>query len=406
MPAADMMVTNAGGGDKSGSTWANAMAFSDLETDLEGFAEAGDRYFIRGNVTVSSNILSNQAGTAVAPYEIIGVKAGTTNEPPVTSDWAYTTDRPVMACGAQYFRTGNYSIIRNLIFTTTGIYAPYLDDGSLIENCKSTNTSVTADRVAIDIMQGTYARTVACEASCLKGWGVKRGSWTDVHKSYIHDCKVGISDLHSSSITGNVIESCLIGFGGTTAAAYSHNIIGNTFYNNSKGIDVNDPHSCVILNNIFEANIVGLEFTTENKNNYIDFNVWDNGTDTVNATKGAHAITADPALDTTLTTAADGTTEAGDETDFRSAGSTFQADGVSTADHLVIHSGTAITAGVYNIIAIVNETTLTIGAGATTGGSSATFGIVTNEDFRSGSGSNVRDAALDAGDRTGVTVGT
>ena len=76
MPAADMMVTNAGGGDKSGSTWANAMAFSDFETDLEGFAEAGDRYFIRGNVTVSSNILSNIRGAT----GLIGFNAESTNQ--------------------------------------------------------------------------------------------------------------------------------------------------------------------------------------------------------------------------------------------------------------------------------------------------------------------------------------
>ena len=119
--------------------------------------------------------------------------------------------------------------------------------------------------------------------------------------------------------------------------------------------------------------------------------------------KGDNAITADPSLNTTIITGSDGTTEAGDETDFRSAGATFQADGVSTGDVLVIHSGTGVVTGVYTISAIVNETTLTISAGATTSASGCVYGIVTNEDFTLQGGSNAIDAGLDATD-AGVTV--
>ena len=164
-----------------------------------------------------------------------------------------------------------------------------------------------------------------------------------------------------------------------------------------------DGDGWFVESNILDANITGASWTTTTPINFWDYNVWDNTTDVSNVTKGDNAVTGDPGLNTTMVTGSDGTTEAGDETDFRSAGATFQTDNVSTSDTLVIHSGTSVAVGVYSISAIVNETTLTISAGATTSASSVVYGIVTNEDFTVGSGSNALDAGAQVGTNTGLT---
>ena len=66
MAAADMYVTNTGAGDKSGSSWANAMSLTEFATDVVSNCEAGDRYFIMGGqtYTFTANINSARDGSA------------------------------------------------------------------------------------------------------------------------------------------------------------------------------------------------------------------------------------------------------------------------------------------------------------------------------------------------------
>ena len=118
--------------------------------------------------------------------------------------------------------------------------------------------------------------------------------------------------------------------------------------------------------------------------------------------KGPNAVNADPLLTSDILEGSNGTTEAGDETDFRSAGVNWTSEGITTDDKIIIHSGTSVTTGVYAITA-VGTTTLTISAGATTSASSVSFSIIKGSDFTLQAGSPAIDAGLDAND-TGATV--
>ena len=74
MAAATMYVTVAGAGDKSGSTWGNAMGLGEWETDVEATAEAGDIYYLEAGTYTLTNAFSTALdGTDVAPIKIIGV---------------------------------------------------------------------------------------------------------------------------------------------------------------------------------------------------------------------------------------------------------------------------------------------------------------------------------------------
>ena len=147
MAAATMYVTVAGADDKSGGTWATAMGYAEWETDLEGASEAGDIYYVAGgtyNLT-SSLDFNARAGTSLAPICIIGVNSGTTNEPPVYSDWAMGDNRPLLVGGSYYcMYSGNYSKVFNLRGTATGSYG-FLNKGySVFYNIKSTGAASTA----------------------------------------------------------------------------------------------------------------------------------------------------------------------------------------------------------------------------------------------------------------------
>jgi len=91
----DMYVTTTGAGDTSGDSWANAMDWDAFEADVDGACEPGDRYFVMEGYYSNDGALSDYTGgTAQNPIEIIGVKSGTTAEPPTSADWAYGTARP------------------------------------------------------------------------------------------------------------------------------------------------------------------------------------------------------------------------------------------------------------------------------------------------------------------------
>ena len=91
--AATMYVTVAGAGTKAGTSWANAFGYAEWETDYEGSAEPGDIYYVEdGTYTLTSDFSTARDGTVDSYIKVIGVATGTTNEPPVSSDWGFTTE--------------------------------------------------------------------------------------------------------------------------------------------------------------------------------------------------------------------------------------------------------------------------------------------------------------------------
>ncbi len=295
MAAATMYVTPAGAGDKSGSTWANAMGTGEWETDLLAGAEAGDIYYVlSGTYTLTQAMdFSARVGTTANPIQIIGVD----NEasPVTTADWAYSTDRPLIAAAANAFRAGNYTNFKNFRMTTTDANGFHMNRGHHY-NLASLNESTTDDRYAFNL--GSEASGIGFDAESQdanNGRGIAASTGVLIMASYIHDCAgIGVAVMNAGvRVINSVVDTCGVGISCGTREYLS--AINSTIYNCTTGISGNTA-SGTFLNNIIDACTTGASWTTENAFSIWDYNCWDNTGDVTNVTKGPHAVTGDPGL--------------------------------------------------------------------------------------------------------------
>lgn len=302
--AATMYVTVAGAGDNSGDSWANAMSYSDWETDMEGSAEAGDIYYVAGGTyTLTSDMnASTLDGTGTNNIKVIGVKSGTTNEGAsiVFSDWAFGTDRPLIAGGSYAFKVGDYWQVRNIRMTSTANQAMYLDSASLFNNCYLDYSSSNSSSIGF-YMNGALSRGIYNEVNGNNA-GAKLTRIVDrslFYGNYFHDSSRScIESQGTTIILNNVIDTC--GESGITANDRDV-IIGNTFYNmNASGaeaLDISSDDEIVIYNNLFDTVETAIVNGAAYDSNLVDHNVYSNTTtDTTNVTKGNNAVTEDISL--------------------------------------------------------------------------------------------------------------
>jgi parallel beta-helix repeat protein len=287
--AATMYVTVAGAGDKSGSSWANAMGYSEWETDAEGSAEAGDLYWVyKGTYTLTSDFTSGQDGLSTSTIRMLGCSDQGT--PPTE---ATGTNRPWIAGGSYYFALDDYSDIFNIKAEGTGPWVLKADYGSVIGNCYAINSSGTADRTSI-YRYGTGARTINCESISTNGRAITNFRGEAIIGCNMHDSKVGckISDNHYG-VFFCLIDTCITGI---YIESYDEAIIlCNTIYNSTTGISATDSKKAIIFGNIINSCTTGLSWTTEQKSNYFDYNDYYNNTSNmVNVSTGTNSIFLDP----------------------------------------------------------------------------------------------------------------
>ena len=294
--AAVMYVTVDGADTKDGTTWAKAMGLAEWETNVEGSAEAGDVYYVAGGTYTLTNAWDTAlSGTKTSHIKIIGVKSGTSNEPPVFSDWAYTTDRPLIAAAANSFTFEDYWEIRNLRVTTTAAGGFQVDLACYIINCHSNNSSETTDRFAI--YGWNYDnKYINCEAQSSVGYGIyPYHNPADIIGCYIHDCKIGIREQDKLRVIGNIIGICT-DEGLTVASRVANIIINNTFYDCGTGIYGTTGTLNAFYNNIIKDCLVGARFSADYDSNIFDYNCWDNVNDTTNVTWGNNRVEGDPSM--------------------------------------------------------------------------------------------------------------
>lgn len=294
---ADYRVTVAGAGNNSGSSWANAMAMADFETHAEGSAAAGDRYFVTtGTYTIGSAFdTSSQAGTAVAPIWIIGVKVAAQESPDVT-DFVTGDDRPLFAMEANLWKLGEYWRIYNLRFTGSHNDGMYLNYHNFAFNCKSSCSGISSIEIEGD------GSVVACEGTGGTN-ALKLGPNCSCTACYLHDVTDGIlsAGIHSM-IFGSIIDTCS-GDGIDINSRDHGRIINCTIYNCAKGISAaNTATDWVILNNIIKCDVggsqVGIDWTSQTWSNYLDFNCMDSD-DPIQDTDvlvGFYDVYADPGM--------------------------------------------------------------------------------------------------------------
>lgn len=298
--AVNKYVTPAGAGLKNGTSWANAFGLAEWIVNIETLAAADDYYWIKqGTYTFAAAPLDGidcgaVDGTALLPVRVIGVLSGTTNEPPVASDWAYNDNRPLIAAGAFIFAFNNYWRIFNLRHTTDHADGLRADAASIVWNCKVTATST---RGIYSVGQGT--NVINCEVSNSGGQGIVGAStYLRVIGCYLHDC---MNDAVAYNNNGgvllfNLIDTCPTGFD-IFAKDYAV-VFGNTFYNCTlaiDGTDAGDPERHVYMNNIFDTCTVGANWGADEEVgcNFWDYNNW-NAAPVTNVTRGPNALALDP----------------------------------------------------------------------------------------------------------------
>lgn len=350
MAAATMYVTPAGAGTKAGNDWANAMGLAEFETDFEGAAEAGDIYYLAGGTyTLTNNLLSTRNGSQTSPISVIGVTVGTSNEPPIASDWATGDGRPLIASGTYIFGGNDYTGLYNLRTTGTAAYLFRLDSYSLFVNCKATNTN-SGDGIYCG---GAYSRVIGCECSSTTGtaFDLSGSSSTLLQGCYAHDSATGVTIAPYSTLVMCIAETCTTGI--SLASNNGNFIVNCTIDNCTTGVSATTSYAGAFLNNIISNNTSGASWTTEQKTNHWDYNNWYGNTgDVSNVTKGNNALAVDPqftnaaggdfSIGTNLKAAGfPGAFPGGLSTGYLDVGAVQRQEAAGAAGGLLVHPGMA-----------------------------------------------------------------
>ena len=310
--ALNMAVTFAGAGDGTGVSgatldWDNAMSLAQFTTDITDNAEAGDVYYIAAGTTyvlpAATPITTAKSGTAAAPISLIGVKAGTTAEPPTTADYAYGDARPYFdaATNTEAFSLINYWVIRNIRFITDGGGGIQVASNNRFENVFAFNNKDSHTGYEALNFGGTTNSAISCEIQATGGTGIFLGTNGKVINSYVHDCARGVYNTsYGNVIVNNVFDTCTVGV--SISGAYGVSVIGNTFSTNTTGILATTAFDAVIVNNIFDECTAPATWGTNNGINWFDYNSWDGReSENTNVTIGEHGIDSDITLNADFT---------------------------------------------------------------------------------------------------------
>ena len=285
--ALDMAVTVTGAGDGSGVSggvleWDNAMSMAQFIVDVNGSAEAGDRYFVmEGTYSIPAATpinSSGQDGTGLAPIQIIGVKTGTIAEPPTSADWAYTTARPIIDGSTNTEETdwGDFYIFRNLYLQTDSSTGNATGVNLYAENCKFENTKNTTDGYEA-LSPGNYAKLVKCEVTgSASGTGMYITGGLYLDTCYFRDSAVG---LRFSSALVSMVVNCIFDTCGTAGINIlntdNHILNGNVFHGCAIGINSVDGGAILAINNVFNECPIPIAWDAEQVSNYFNFNSYD-----------------------------------------------------------------------------------------------------------------------------------
>lgn len=293
---ADMYVTTTGAGGKTGADWANAMAWSDFETDFEGASEAGDRYFfMQGTYTLTSSLVSFADATDADPIQFIGVKTGTTAEPPTSADWAFGSNRALFTSSGQDYRIllRDYHNVYNIQIISDAYYALAVDYGNNIYNCKI----ATSNNIGTSLNFDESRSNVIASEIYHSGTGDAIKDSSGIYQAtmmfnYFHDSSSILTISTGSVFVGNIVDNFTT-FSVLTGLNY---VTGNVFYNMTTCLSVATGSQRVfIFNNIFDHCTTGASAVDSNpKNVYLDYNLFSNNTtDVTNIINGPNNVYSD-----------------------------------------------------------------------------------------------------------------
>jgi hypothetical protein len=266
---------------------------STLDDDFFEQCVAGNIIYMKYNASsfaLGEHVAIAKDGTTTNPITLEGYNTTRGDNPT-------TTSRPTLAKAASTLDFGNYWIVKNLIVTTTSSDGVEVYMGTIISNCKISNTSGTANRDAVKM--NAYNIIIDSEIESTNGWGIFANSvYNTILFNYIHDSDIGFYGYYDFQWILNCVFDTCATYGIYTDNEHVFIIVGNTIYNCGTGIDSSDVSDhCVIVNNIIDACTTGADWSTaERKHNYWDYNCWDNTTDTSNVTWGDNRVEGDPGM--------------------------------------------------------------------------------------------------------------
>lgn len=279
--ATNHYITVAGAGTKTGATWGNAKSKTEFAARYDT-AQAGDIFWIAGGTyTFTAQLNSCRGedscyeGTYAEPISVIGVKTGTTNTPPLKSDWTTGTDSPTLNTEGYHFVSGHYWNFRNLIIIVNSQNGFDIGTGCNIENCKITNTTAIANYHATT--EETGCSTIHCEISSPLGYGIWNYGGCLAMFNDIHDCVTGIICKSDVTLEKNIIRKCSFGVNMNNtfypAHGYNEHILNNSFSACSTGIKGQHPKGGnKIINNIFNCFTYDLSMDTSDNTMTIRYN--------------------------------------------------------------------------------------------------------------------------------------
>lgn len=247
-----------------------------------------DIYIKNGIYTLTESIDIGKSGTIALPISMIGYNTTRGDDP--TND-----NRPLIACGAYTWKFTHYWSFFNIRCTSTSDNLFSVGFGGKVVNCKSTNSSVVASREAF-VAEFGYSQFIGCEAISTNGVGFRLDGFVLLLGGYIHDSNEGIFlNGISHNLEGIIIEN-IVANGIRMATIYNQVINGNTIDNCGNGIysSGSSGRNTIINNNISNCT-VGINWSSEQKTNYFNFNnYYSNGTDVINVTKGSDSVALNP----------------------------------------------------------------------------------------------------------------
>lgn len=297
-----------GSGLNDGTSWANAFRTeSALWTTATGGinnAAAGDIYYI-SNASTDITLTANRGattvdGTPLLPITIIGVKNGTTAEPPAYSDWATAAaDRPTFVAGAYELGFGETWKIMNIEVTCANGNNYGLQTGreSHVVNVKVSRSGGSASTYCFYSYESGSTAWVNCEAQGANngyGTGFAPQSSGRVIFCYAYDLENGVYAANTGLVViGSIFDNCAAGINITDEAFAT--IINNTIHDCEEGIGATTGYSNTIINNIVNdctrGDADGANWTTQYDSNFWWKNNFEgNTTNFVNvASSGTHS---------------------------------------------------------------------------------------------------------------------
>lgn len=263
---------------------------------------AGNTMYIKAGTYIMTALSVAAAGSGVSPITISGYNTTRGDNPAFGN-------QPVLAFGANTATFTSYYMISNLTITTTAASGLAAGTGSLIQNCKSTNSSGTVNRDAFRTSTSGCDgyRIIDCEAVSTNGYCFlntgNNSEGVKVLRNYFHDSSVGYNSGSGNSvpiIENNIFDTVTypIRLNSNDGHAY---VNGNTLYGaetpTGTGIQLyaTTPVGVVITNNIIYGFTTGINSAAVVGTNYYNHNnIYNCTTPLVNVTAGPNDVSINP----------------------------------------------------------------------------------------------------------------